>query len=149
MKIAWVVPVGLLLLALGCGGPLVMLPGGSLSGTLTTPPSDWAFTDAVETVQLETRPEDPYSVNIWGVAVDDRFFIVSGRGMESAWAQHIAADPNVKLRVGSDLYELRAIRSEDSAVRERFLTALTAKYEDFDPDAQDSSNAILYHLEAR
>ena len=29
--------------------------GGELSGTVKPAPSDWSFTDSVETVQLETR----------------------------------------------------------------------------------------------
>ena len=101
-------PVVALLFALGCG-PLVMVPGGELSGTVKPAPSDWSFTDSVETVQLETRPEDPYSVNVWGVAAGDAFYVASGRGESAAWAKHIAADPRVRLRVGEDLYELSAV----------------------------------------
>ena len=149
MKYLWIAPVGLLLFVLGCGGPLVTLPGGSLSGTLISPPSDWTFTNAIKTVQIETRPDDPYSVNIWCVVVGRQLFIVSGRGMENAWAQHIDADPNVRLRVGTDLYELRAVISNDSADRERFLAALAKKYDEFDPDEEQPSEAVLFRLEAR
>ena len=70
-------------LSLGCGGPVVMLPGGKLSGTVQPPPADWAFSDDVDNIQLETRPDDPYSVNLWGVGVGATFYIVSGRGLES------------------------------------------------------------------
>lgn len=146
----WTAPVvGLLLCCLGCGGPLVMFPAGELSGTVVATPSDWTFTDEIETVQLETRPEDPYSVNIWGVAIGRDFFIASGRGMDNAWAQHIEADPRVRLRVGTQLYELRAIVSRDPVERERFLSALSEKYEAFDPDEEQPSEAVLFRLEAR
>ena len=44
-------------------GPIVMIPGGELSGTPAPVPESWDFTNEVDTIQLETRPEDPYSVN--------------------------------------------------------------------------------------
>ena len=37
------------LLLLGCG-PVVMIPGGALSGPVRELPESWAFTDEVETV---------------------------------------------------------------------------------------------------
>jgi hypothetical protein len=149
MPFRWIAPLGLLVISLGCGGPLIMLPGGSLSGTVSAAPNDWTFTDAFKTVQLETRPGDPYSVNIWGVAIEGEFFVVSGRGLENAWAQHIESDPRVRLRVGSNVYELRATQSRDPADRTRFLQALTEKYEEFDPDEEQPSQALLFRLEPR
>jgi hypothetical protein len=137
-----------LLLALGCG-PLVMVPGGELSGTVKPVPGDWSFTDSVETVQLETRPEDPYSVNVWGVAAGGGFYIASGRGESAAWAKHIAADPRVRLRVGEDVYELSAVRTTDEVEMAAFIEAAKRKYEDFEPDKRQRSEAILFRLEPR
>ena len=42
-------------------GPFVIFPGGKLEGAEAAPPSDWRFSDAINTVQLETRSSDPYS----------------------------------------------------------------------------------------
>ena len=84
-------------LALGCADPLLGFAGGQLEGPTAPVPDDWSFSDAVETVQLETRPADPYSVNIWGVARSGGYYIASGKGMDAAWAQHIAEDPRVRL----------------------------------------------------
>jgi hypothetical protein len=132
--------------SLACG-PLVMIPGGRLSGTVTPAPGDWSFSDDVETVQLETRPDDPYSVNIWGVAVGDQFYVASGKS-DNAWATHIAADDRVRLRVDESIYELRAVRDDSADGRERFLAAAKAKY-DFEPDPEQTSGAILFKLVAR
>jgi hypothetical protein len=132
--------------ALACG-PLVMIPGGRLSGTVAPVPDDWSFSDDVETVQLETRPDDPYSVNIWGVAVGDEFYVASGKS-DNAWATHIAADDRVRLRVDESIYELRAVRDDSADGRERFLAAAKAKY-DFEPDPEQTSDAILFKLVAR
>jgi hypothetical protein len=130
----------------GCG-PLVMIPGGRLSGEVQPVPVDWSFSDAVETVQLETRPSDPYSVNIWGVGVGPDFYVASGRA-SNAWAGNIEADPRVRLRIEGTLYEMRAERVDTQAERERFLVAAKAKY-DFEPDSEQSSEAILFRLVAR
>ncbi len=135
-------------LLLAACGPLVVIPGGELSGTVKPVPSDWSFTDAVETMQLETRPSDPYSVNVWGASAGGAFYVASGRGEEAAWAQHIAADPRVRLRVGDDLYELVAVRTDDAAELDAFRAALKRKY-DAEPDAEQEAEAILFRLEPR
>ena len=145
MRIAWMVCV--LLLALGCD-PISMVPGGELSGTVKPTPADWSFTDSVEIVQLETRPEDPYSVNIWGVAAKGAFYVASGRGEENAWARHLAEDPRVRLRVNEDIYELRAVRTDDPAERDAFLEAAHRKY-DFEVDEEQQAKSILFRLDPR
>jgi len=149
MQTSTTILCGLLLLSIGCGGPLVMIPGGKLSGTVQPVPSDWAFSDEFEDVQLETRPSNPYSVNIWGVADGDRFYIASGRGLESTWAKHIEADSNVRLRIGEQLYELRAVRTDDPQDRVRFLAAVKKKYDGFEPDEKQAAVSVLYYLESR
>ncbi len=138
----------LLALALGCQ-PLGPLPGGRLSGQLASaPPADWASTDGETNVQVETRPSDPYSVNVWGAGVGERFYLASGRGEEAVWARHIAADPNVRLRVGDRIYELEAVRVEDEAELERFLQAMRRKYE-WEPSAEERERGVVYRLEPR
>jgi hypothetical protein len=129
------VTTSLLLLALlGCE-PMGPLSGHGLSGTATPPPDDWSSVGAIETVQLQTRPADPYSVNIWGVAIGPDYYVASGRGENSSWVHHIAADPAVTLRIGEALYSLRAVRVTDPAELARVKAAYAAKY---DMQAQDS-----------
>ncbi len=133
------------LFALACD-PIVMIPGGALSGTERPVPDSWAFTDDVDTVQLETRPSDPYSVNIWCVAIESALYV--GGARESAWTQHVVADPNVRLRVGEDLYALRATEATSDAEAEAFMKAAFAKYEtEIDPELR--AEAILFRLEPR
>lgn len=136
------------LFALACGGPLVMIPGGELSGTVQPAPPDWAFSDGVDDVQLETRPSDPYSVNVWGVGAGSRFLIAAGGGVESSWAKNMIDDPRVRLRIGDDVYEMNAALTSDEGVRTEFLAAAKKKY-DFEPDADESANAALFILTPR
>ena len=135
-----------LLAPLACG-PLVMIPGGALSGEVAPPPGDWTFTDDIDTVQLETNPEDPYSVNVWGVAAGDGFYIAAG-DKDSQWARNVRANPFVRLRVDGVLYELAAKEVMDDAQRELFLVAVKKKY-DFEPDPEQRESSSLFELAPR
>ena len=60
-----------------CSQPFLLLSGDALDGTVTPAPDDWSFSDDVGTIQLETRPTEPYSVNLWVVALDDALFVLT------------------------------------------------------------------------
>jgi hypothetical protein len=131
----------------GCGRPLVLLPGGALRGTITAAPASWDFTDAVRMVQLETRPPDPYSVNIWVIALGDHLYVHAGAN-RSRWVENIEGDPNVRLRVGDAIYELAASRVEEQAEFDRFSDAYERKY-GRRPRNGNVREAYLYRLSPR
>lgn len=135
----------LVLFALACG-PIVMIPGGELSGDVRAIPSDWTFTNEVDTVQLETNPEEPYSVNIWLVAAPGALYV--GGTKTSTWTEHASADGRVRLRVGTDLYELKATEVSSDSDVDAFVTAAKAKY-DFELEPGQRESAILFRLDAR
>lgn len=135
-------------LALFACGPMGPMPGGRLSGESAPAPTDWSFSDEQKNVQLETRSDDPYSVNVWGVGIGDHFYLAAGRGDESKWARYIVEDPRVRLRVAGTVYEMAAVRVEDEAERERFLAALKAKY-DWEPEDDETEGAWLFRLDPR
>ena len=58
-----------------CGAPLGPIPGGKLQGELSPWPANWKHAENCENVLLETAPADPYSVTIWGVGIQDQFFV--------------------------------------------------------------------------
>ena len=91
MARAALIAAALALLA-SCSEPVMLLPGGHLSGTVTAVPESWP--EVPETVQLETRPADPYSVNIWALAIGRHLYVAtSAEGTE--WSAFIQADPRV------------------------------------------------------
>lgn len=108
------------------GEPLVIFPGRQLDGDVTEAPEVWAFTDRIDTIQLETTPEEPYSVNLWGVGIAGSFY-VSGNE-RSKWVKNLARDSRVRLRVHSTVYQLHATRVDDSAERDSVVKKYVEKY---------------------
>lgn len=131
----------------GCERPFVLLPGGALTGRTAPAPDDWSFTDAVKTVQLETQPADPYSVNIWVIALDGNLYVHAGAN-KSAWVEHMEADPQVRVRVDEAIYELAAARVEDQAEFDRFSDAYEKKY-GRRPRNESVTEAYLFRLSPR
>ena len=129
--------------------PIGPIAGGTLSGTVTPAPADWTALAAAPTVQLEMRPRNPYSVNIWGVADGANYYVAAGRGGKSKWTAFIAADPNVRLRIEKNIYELKAVRIEDAAQQKRIGELYTAKYKLTGDRAAQAGDAWLYRLDRR
>ena len=130
-----------------CSGPFVLLPGGALEGSTVAIPGSWAFTDVVKTVQLETRTVDPYSVNIWVIALGESLYVHAGAS-RSTWVEHMEADPRVRLQVEDVIYPLRAERVTDAAEFERFAAAYEVKY-GRRPRNENVAEAYLYRLGPR
>ena len=81
---------------LGCSGPLLAIPGGELAGTVVEEPvTDWSFVDSAF-LDLETRPDDPYSVELNYFVKDGKLYIDPAEGR--TWYEHIKADPRVRAR---------------------------------------------------
>jgi len=100
-----VVPCALALAA--CGGPFLVFPGGALSGEVVEEPvRDWSFVDD-RFVDLETRPDDPYSVELNYVVRDGRLYLDPAEGRR--WLDHLRADPRVRVRFDGKVYPLRAV----------------------------------------
>jgi hypothetical protein len=92
-----------------CGGPFAVFPGGALAGPISATPSNFEFARNAGTIQLETRPEDPYSVNIACAVVGEALYISAGDN-KSQWVENMEANPLVRLRIDGTVYELRATR---------------------------------------
>ena len=141
--------VSLLLLhvVLGCSGPVMLLPGGSLTGESTPAPSDWVFAGDYGTVQLETRPEDPYSVNVAFTVVDGEIYLNAGN-TETRWVKNMTQNPLVRLRMDGRLYDLRAERVTGAAEIAAFAEAWTGQSM-FRRDPAKLDKVWIYRLVAR
>jgi hypothetical protein len=137
-------------------GPLGPIPGPGLTGAVVEEPvEDWTSIDAVKVIQIETDPEDPYSVSTWITRVGDEIFVFAGSD-ESPWVRNIGDDPRVRIRIEGRIHELRAVRVADLEKQRLFLTAMKSKYEHdygFDPEfyqrAWDTGEFVLLRMEPR
>ena len=127
--------------------PFIGFPGGALSGSEQSHPAEWSAATDVGTLQLETRPEDPYSVNVWGVGIAEDIYVAT-RAEGTGWSNNVDTNPNVRLRIGQTIYPLRAVTVSDAAERDRVLDAYVEKYDVARADMVDNAG-LIYRLDAR
>ena len=126
-------------------GPLGPFPGGKLRGAVHQgAPPDWSFAQDEKQIQLETRPGDPYSVNVWCGVMDGKLYVPTSLILgtddpaERGWVRNVLDDPRVRVRIEGTVYPLRAVRVDDPAEREAARKMLLAKY---DTDADEHASA--------
>lgn len=142
--------LGLIALTLAlsaCSGPFIFMSGGELSGAVQQPPAQWTFEESSALAQLETRPEDPYSINLAYVQMNGQLYIYAG-DTRTNWVQHIEQNPFIRIRVGETIYPVKALRVEDKDE----LTAFAAEWAGrsfFQRDPMQFDEVWLYRLESR
>ena len=114
-----------LLLAAACGP----VPGGSLKGTLAPVPGDWgeALGGDRAFCEIEARPADPHSIQVECFLLGGKLYAQSHRWAlapfwpVTSWAEIWMDHPEVKVRIGEQIYELRAVRVTQPEEREDVL----------------------------
>jgi hypothetical protein len=114
---------------------------------VTAPPPDWSLLDDVNTVQLETRPDDPYSINIWAAGIGADVYIATGDD-GTRWTEHVEANHKVRLRVGNAIFPLYAVLVHDRTERQRVSNAYVAKY-GMDADDNWVMGGQIFRLDQR
>lgn len=130
-----------------CEGPTGIMSGKALSGTVTAPPPVWQFAESSALAQLETRPLDPYSINLVYVQIKGKLYIYAGE-TRTNWVQHIEQTPLIRLRVDEAIYPLCAVRVQD---REEFLAFAEewASRSILQRDPRQFDEVWLYRLESQ
>ncbi|MEM9621673.1 MAG: hypothetical protein AAF993_08500 [Pseudomonadota bacterium] len=129
----------------GCSGPMGPIPGKELEGIATPWPADWTFTEDIENVLLQTNPQDPYSVTVWGVHQNSNFYI-AGANPDSNWVENIQRDGQVVLSVENKLYNALAMTVTDAEELSSVLTLFVGKYE-IEPDSTFiEDGGVLFRL---
>jgi hypothetical protein len=108
--------------------PFIGFPGGGLSGVATEKPDQWGPEAQAYTVQVETRPADPYSVNLWGVAIGPDYYVATSE-VGTEWSRNLDADPNVRLKISDAVYALQAVKVSKANERKRVSDAYLQKYD--------------------
>ena len=136
-----------LLILTACDGPFILAAGGDLSGTVTVTPNKWQLDEDSAVAQLETRPEDPYSINFTYVQLKGQFYVYAGN-TRTNWVKHIEQNPLVRVRIQDNIYPVRAIR----VMSEEELSEFAGVWENlsvFQRNPMNSEEVWLYRLEAR
>ncbi len=135
----------------GCIDPQDRRPGLWLRGDVAaTLPEDWSFTDAHQEVAVEVRTPYfiPHSVTIWCASLDGRL-VVGARAPETKrWPAWVDRDPNVRLGIGGDIYEVQLARLEDSAQLDRVRKVYASKYH-LEPPPEDAPPVRYWLVEPR
>ncbi len=112
-------------------------PGLWVTGELvTTPVTDWSFTEDVEEVFVETRTwyYIPHSVNGYCTVYNDELYLFSAyyQGGEFPdnrfWNRNVMRDPHVRLKIGNQLFERTVSHVTDEAEREAVHQTFVEKY---------------------
>jgi hypothetical protein len=129
-------------------GPLGPIPGGALQGPVDpNPRPEWSNLE--EVIELEIRPERPWSLSVWNVVIDGQLYVPSASGARRRWTQVAIADPLARLRTRGRIYELRIEKVEDPELRKRVGEAVARRY-GFDPPANAEEDTTWYfHLGPR
>ena len=118
--------LALLIGVLTACGPI---PGGSLDGALSVPPSDWSSVLGGDRVfcEIESRPSEPHSIQLDCFVHGGRLYVQSHRWAFAPWwpIQSWAAiwieEPEVLVRIDSSLFELRAVHVTLASERNSIL----------------------------
>ena len=121
MAVVVVVYLGLILVPVD---PVERRPGMGLSGDLASAQdTDWSFLDGRTQAWLEmhTWYVIPHSITVSAWA-DDGVLYVGCRACDTkVWPKHVARDDQVRIKIGDELYERRAVRITDPAEREKIM----------------------------
>ena len=120
------VAIAFLFLA-GCDKPFGFVPGRELDGDESPPPQEWTEIESLATVQLEFRPNKPYSINIWAVGIGQDIYVATGED-GTRWTEYLQQTPLVRVRVSESIYPLNAVRVLDAAEQQSVTDAFVAKY---------------------
>ncbi len=101
----------------------------------------------MSTVQIETRPEDPYSVNIWITASEGALYLHAGAN-RATWVEHLEADPRIRVRVEDRIFELASVRVTSEDEYSTFANAYETKY-GVRPRNENIAEIHLLRLQAR
>ena len=121
----------------GCaGGPWGPIAGGSLAGERSSERiGNWAFARSSQYVDLEVRPDDPYSVTIHYYVVDGSLYVEAGDNGRSRWRPMLWADGRARVRFGDRVFPVVATEVTDPAEIQRVLPAFYEKDRDEPSDA--------------
>ena len=85
--------------------------------------------------------------NLWIIGMGDVAYVHAGTN-RATWVEHIEVDPNVRLKVGNNIYELKAVRVETQEEFDALSDVYEVKYGNR-PRNENVDEAYLFKLVKR
>jgi len=117
-------------------------PGLWLPGEVVTSPiTNWSFTDKIPHIMLETRTPYflPHSVTINNFSHNGQLYMTAtySKGMVfpkgKFWTSNVARDPRVRLKIDGKVYEMTMVLIADRGEAEAVLESKWRKYPEMRP----------------
>jgi len=105
-----------------CQSPVLMFSGGTLSGPVNNTDS-FTFAAQYKLLQLEVRPEDPYSVNLRVLLHDNELYIDAAA--HRRWHKYLKLNQDVRIKLGDSVYRATAVRVSDPNITKLFIRGRT------------------------
>jgi hypothetical protein len=119
-------------------------PGFGLSGEVAKQPVlDWSFASDAKEIFIETATPYfiPHSVTIWCVTVDNQLYVGAWEPDTKRWVANVARDPNVRLKIGDQIYAQKLEPITDAATIAKLDQEYARKYEYDEEDEEDADEA--------
>jgi hypothetical protein len=129
--------------------PVGPVSGRALSGELiSTPVTDWTFTDDHSLIAVETRPAAPHSVTTVCFTHEGALYVPAQGASAKSWPHYAVSNPRARILVDGKIYPVRATRVEDTTQVPTMLAAARAKY-DFISDAGEIPDDVwLFRMDS-
>ena len=135
------------LILAACNEPFILAAGGALEGPLAEAPRTWGLDKDSALAQLETQPDNPYSVNFTYVQLDGRLYAYAG-DTKTNWVDNIEKNPLVRVRLQNKIYPAQATRVTSGKELAHFASVWSS-LSVFQRDPLQFEEVWLYRLEAR
>jgi hypothetical protein len=121
------------------------IPGLWLTGDLvTTPVTDWSFTDKVPNIMLQTQGRFllPHSVTINCLAYNGQLYVSSvyPAGPPRSWNENVIRDPHIRIKIADKVYDRTMVLVTDPVEVESVLKVRANKY----PQLKVPANATVH-----
>jgi hypothetical protein len=127
-------------------------PGLGLSGEVHQQAvEDWSFTADVEEIFIETVTSYwiPHSVTAWCVVVGDELYVSADDADTKSWVANVARNPNVRLKIGGEVYEQKLVPVTDAATMSAIDRGFARKHEYEEEEADEDMTVGYWRVVAR
>ena len=109
-------------------GPFGPIPGGPLESGSLREARGWSFAAGFREIVLEVRPSAPRSLTVWCLVHGGELYVPAAQPGRKQWTRQVEEDGRVRVRIEDALYERRAVRVDDAALRATLTAVLAGKY---------------------